>query len=108
MYFCSQIANRRWCDLHVSDENLCCILIESYNIDSPNELTVLEKQQRNTILKTCAQRERASAKSHVSQVLALALFKKLKRQCTMTKTDHLEPSPPILDYNLDLAKEREL
>ena len=50
MYFCSHIVNRRWCDLHVSDENLRCILKESYNIDSPNELTVLEKQQRNTIL----------------------------------------------------------
>ncbi len=68
VYFCSHIVNRRWHDLQVSDENLRCILKESYNIDSPKELTVLEKQQRNTILKTCAQRERASAKSHVSQV----------------------------------------
>ena len=50
MFFCSHIVNRRWRDLHVSDENLRSILKESYNIDSPNELTVLEKQQRNTIL----------------------------------------------------------
>ena len=50
MYFCSHIVNRRWRDLYVSDENLRCILKESYNIDSPNELTMLEKQQRNTIL----------------------------------------------------------
>ena len=34
----------------VSDENLRCLLRDSYNIDSPSELTMFDKQQRNAIL----------------------------------------------------------